>query len=135
MGTTQTKPVTLAPPQNDCAAMADAIQGHWKNLLGSTTQLRADATTRVIDGEYQTAVGRANGTYPVTGRFTCSGALVMGVSWENGVYGDSGSATGWVGRIDPEDPKVLDTTWLLVNTKGEKWRSTTTNKDVFTKVK
>lgn len=113
------------------------IEGIWFNELGSQVFFQVNGNQ--LTGTYQTAVGDAEGTYPLVGQINTSvntgQALAFVVVWEK-VDEDSNSATAWCGQaqvIDGED--VIVTTWLLTDEteEGDDWKSTLVGKDIFTR--
>ncbi len=115
--------------------MAGKLVGKWFNELGSCMNIIA-ATDGMLFGKYETAVGNAEKTYVLTGRYDTEGdSLGWIVTWNN-YTGSSYSTTGWSGQYqqDPctKEPRIL-TTWLLtVQTNPEDdWNSTNIGTDVF----
>jgi hypothetical protein len=113
----------------DCEKIADVLSGVWTNQLGSKVNMTA--SEGVLTGMYQSAVGKAEGGYPLHGGYTCKGALSFAVAWQNAMKGDSGSATAWSGRVRSDG--ALETTWTLTRTGVDQWASVTTNQDTFKK--
>ena len=106
------------------------LSGDWFNELGSKMSLKVDGQD--ITGEYQTAVGDAEGIYDLSGRTNeTNSVLGFSVAWQN-AYGDSESATAWSGQYH-SDEDVIVTTWLLTDQTNESddWKSTLVGKDVF----
>ena len=113
------------------------IDGIWYNELGSQVDFTVQGNQ--LTGTYQTAVGDADGIYPLVGQINTSietgQALGFVVVWQNPKK-DSNSVTTWSGQaqeIDGDD--VITTTWLLtVETEiDEDWKSTLVGKDIFTR--
>ncbi len=106
------------------------LSGDWFNELGSKMSLKVDGQD--ITGEYQTAVGNAEGIYDLSGRTNESNSILgFSVAWQN-AYGDNESATAWSGQYH-SDEDVIVTTWLLTDQTddADDWKSTLVGKDVF----
>lgn len=115
------------------------IDGTWYNELGSQMVVSSDGQS--LSGQYSTAVGSAEGWYPLTGSLDSSPsnysqAAAFTVAWVNAQSGSSQSATGWVGQYQFNgDVEQIVTTWLLVSETpaGYDWASTGVGQDVFTR--
>jgi hypothetical protein len=116
------------------------INGNWYNEYGSVAILTADGNGG-LTGTYQSTVGDAKGTYPLSGRYLSteqSGhgiALGWSVSWSN-QYQNACSVTAWCGQLFDYFQRMT-TTWLLSSetTPLELWQSTLVGQDVFTRVR
>ena len=114
---------------------AGRLVGKWFNELGSCMNITA-ARDGMLHGKYETAVGIADKTYDLTGRYDTDGnSLGWTVTWNN-CTGSSYSTTGWSGQyqLDPctKEPRIL-TTWLLTaqTNPSNDWNSTNIGADVF----
>jgi len=114
------------------------LDGRWYNELGSAMELEVHGN--MVSGTYHTAVGEAEGRYPITGA-TDMEALnqnqVVGlvVVWMND-KSNSHSVTTWSGQLQMiAGEEVLRTTWLLTHETDpeQDWKSTLVGSDVFTR--
>lgn len=118
-----------------------SISGTWYNELGSVMTI-STASDGSLSGTYCSAVGEAQFTYPLVGRFDVapsSGGQSLGwtVAWWN-QYGNSHSTTSWTGQyqIDPNtNEEEIYTLWLLVAEKSpsQDWSATNVGQDTFTR--
>jgi hypothetical protein len=117
------------------------ILGTWYNELGSVLEI-SSADNGTMMGTYCSAVGQANATYSLVGRYDAepsSGGQAIGwsVSWLN-ASGNSHSATSWAGQyqIDPNtNQEEIYTFWLLVSEEpsSDDWSATNVGQDTFTR--
>jgi Avidin family. len=117
------------------------IDGNWYNELGSMMTLEQGGSS--ITGTYQTAVGDANGIYPLVGSIDVDGdpaangqAVAWVVVWNNAAHGSSHSITAWSGQYQiVNGEEEITTLWLLTEEMpaNAEWASTTVNQDVFTR--
>ncbi|MFB7663225.1 avidin/streptavidin family protein [Kitasatospora sp. NPDC056138] len=116
------------------------ITGTWYNELGSTLVVTASADGG-LTGTYNSAVGNAQNTYALTGRFDSAPAtdgsgtaLGWSVAWRND-FRDAHSATTWSGQYFGGAQERIDTQWLLTSgtTAANEWQSTLVGHDVFTR--
>ena len=119
--------------QKKLAKMESNIVGAWYNELGSMMVID-QASEGQFSGYYYTAVGHAQYTYTLTGRYdTVPDGKTLGwtVTYTNST-GSSGSTCCWSGQY--QEPTIL-TTWLLTDqTKpSDDWNSTHVGFDTFTK--
>jgi hypothetical protein len=122
------------------------INGHWYNELGSkvTLNLADPKDPRQISGSYQTSVGQATNTFPLTGR--CDDAhlpdqvIAWVVVWDPPDTGDDGtpvrmpSITAWAGQYHVvQEIEFITTTWLLtgMTEAADDWESTAVSMDIF----
>lgn len=95
-----------------------------------------------LDGRYNTAVGRADGYYKLSGRYARSGnglknCLVgFTVTYNNNVYGNSNSTASFTGSYFAVDDTIY-TQWVLVrHTKQENmWLNSLLGHNVFNRAK
>jgi hypothetical protein len=132
------------------------IDGVWWNELDSKMTIVKDPNdSRAFSGTYQTAVGDAKSTYPLTGRCddNVSGAKNQTIGWvvafdppdpsEPGKPPHLPSLTAWSGQwheVTDQNGKVVEfitTTWILTRQGdlSEDWDSTMVNKDYFFRTK
>lgn len=116
-----------------CGAAATWLTGTWQNELGSQMKLQADSG--ILTGEYHSAVGQATAWYPLAGCYTCGAGRVptvaFAVGWQTAA-GSSNSSTAWAGQLT--GPNTLVTTWLLVSAAekpADLWGSVRVGADVF----
>jgi hypothetical protein len=114
------------------------LEGVWYNELGSQMTLSVDGA--VITGTYMTAVGDAQGQYPLYGAANSNPssfgqAVGWVVAWVND-SGDADSVTAWSGQYQQIDGgDTLTAMWLLTSETpaAEDWASTQVGQDVFTR--
>lgn len=114
------------------------LDGTWYNELGSVMTLEANGSS--VTGTYQTAVGDAQGRYPLVGATEPSsriGSQAVGfvVAWVN-EYTNAHSVTAWSGQyqiVDGEEEIV--TQWLLTQETPPRddWASTYIGHDLYTR--
>ena len=114
------------------------LDGAWYNALGSSMELTVKGNC--VSGTYITAVGEAQGRYPIVGAIDSepqkeSQALGLVVVWAN-EQGSSHSVTTWSGQFEVIDgQEILRTTWLLTRETAPNldWQSTLVGTDIFTR--
>jgi hypothetical protein len=115
-----------------------ALNGVWKNELGSTMTL-ADDGQGGLTGTYITAAGQYQGvSFPLAGRYdtqpndTGVSAIGWTVAWQLG-SDNAHSVTAWSGQLH-EDLGVIVATWLLTSetTEADAWGDTLVGQDTFT---
>ncbi|KDR76656.1 hypothetical protein GALMADRAFT_96391 [Galerina marginata CBS 339.88] len=124
-----------------------ALSGDWHNQLGSKVHFITDSDGG-ITGKYNSAVGRAEDFYILTGRFDANPPEDEGVSvgwtvtWRNFVDGkenNSHSTTTWSGQYFDATSGVerIITNWLLTQSTDTKniWDSTNVGNDTFVRDK
>ena len=112
------------------------LVGNWYNELGSLMVLSANGAE--LTGTYKTAVGNAQGIYPLNGgldTLPSSGGQAVGfaVAWVN-QYGSSNSVTTWSGQYQTiNGVEQIVTQWLLTWEAGPQanWASTLIYHDLF----
>lgn len=114
------------------------FSGTWFNELGSTMTLKASGSN--LSGTYVTAVGKASGTYSLTGQIntqpysgSATQALGWTVAWTN-QSGSSHSATAWSGQYQTIDGEEIIAFWLLTTEQSDPesdWQDTKVGNDVF----
>jgi len=115
-------------------AAADTVQhsliGTWVNELGSEMTINKVNPDGLVTGSYTNSAGECRGTFDLVGR-TNLPSFGFVVSWTNNSVKCS-SVTAWSGQLQKD--KIV-TTWLLTaqTTPANNWRSTTVNKDIFTR--
>nr|6T31_A Chain A, Streptavidin [Streptomyces avidinii]6T31_B Chain B, Streptavidin [Streptomyces avidinii] len=118
------------------------ITGTWYNQLGSTFIVTAGADG-ALTGTYESAAGKAESRYVLTGRYDSAPAtdgsgtaLGWTVAWKNN-YRNAHSATTWSGQYVGGAEARINTQWLLTfgATEANGWASTYVGHDTFTKVK
>jgi len=114
------------------------IEGKWYNELGSVVNFEVNGGQ--LSGIYHTAVGDAEGIYPLTGRINTSvetgQAIGFVVVWQN-EWRDSNSVTAWSGQTQViNGADTIITTWLLTDETPveDDWKSTIVGKDTFTRI-
>lgn len=115
-----------------------SLEGKWYNKLGSMMDLHLEGSS--VTGSYHTAVGEAQGSYPLTGfidprALNQSQAVGLVVAWVN-ESGSSHSVTTWSGQFQViEGEEVLTTTWLLTHETEptQDWKSTLIGTDIFSR--
>ncbi|KDR72421.1 hypothetical protein GALMADRAFT_253228 [Galerina marginata CBS 339.88] len=125
----------------------NTLAGDWHNQLGSKVHFVTDPNGG-ITGKYNSAVGRAEDFYVLTGRFDANPPLDEGVSvgwtvnWRNFINGkenNSHSTTTWSGQYYDKSTGVerIVTTWLLTQstTTNDSWDSTNVGNDTFVRDK
>lgn len=122
--------------------MSNKISGTWYNELGSTMILTADATGG-LSGRYNSAVGRAQDFYVLTGRYDTNPPSDTGISlaWTvafHNSFRNAHSTSGWSGQYfdeDDEEGERIITHWLLTtsSTSESVWSSTNIGTDTFTR--
>lgn len=118
-----------------------SILGTWYNELGSMMEITS-ASNGAVTGTYYSAVGQAQYTYTLVGRYDSepsAGGQALGwtVAWQN-QSGNSHSATSWTGQyqIDPSTgQEEITTFWLLVTEEPAQndWAATNVGQDTFTR--
>ncbi|KAJ6593568.1 synsav [Mycena capillaripes] len=117
------------------------LSGDWYNQLGSKMSLHADENGGLC-GKYNSAVGKAEDFYILTGRFDACPSSDEGVSvgwvvtYRNRKLNANSTAT-WSGQyFDSGDERIL-THWLLTSSTAPKsvWKSTNLGHDTFTRKK
>ena len=124
--------------------MESQINGEWKNQLGSTMEL--NGSNGLLTGIYTTAVVSHHGKNEIpppslikgTYQETNDGILLaFNVQW---LFKDNNSelirsVTSWTGKLFFEQPRRLQTTWLLLRDvkKEAQWESVLLNQDLFIK--
>lgn len=114
------------------------LDGTWYNALGSSMELMVKGDR--VSGTYTTAVGEAQGRYPIVGAIDAepqkgSQALGLVVVWAND-QGSSHSVTTWSGQLEVIDgQEILRTTWLLTRetAPNQDWQSTLVGTDTFSR--
>jgi hypothetical protein len=128
-------PTTTSPTTNG------ELSGKYINTLGSVMNLicTGSAGAAVLTGFYTSAVGDAEGNYPLLGQATsCNndGQGGFSVAWLNEQNGNSFSATSWVFQAQQDGQRVvLNAPWIMVHetTKADAWSATNFGLDLFTK--
>lgn len=118
-----------------------SILGKWYNELGSMMEI-ATASNGALTGTYHSAVGNAQSTYALAGRYDTepsAGGQALGwtVMWQN-QYGNSRSATSWTGQYQTAPgtgQEEIYTMWLLVTEEPptSDWAATNVGQDTFTR--
>jgi hypothetical protein len=117
------------------------LSGDWYNRLGSKMTLTADENGGLC-GKYNSAVGKAEDFYILTGRFDASPPSNRGVSvgwvvtFRNRML-NAHSTTTWSGQyFDGGDERIL-THWLLTSSTAPStvWNSTNVGHEAFTRNK
>ena len=114
------------------------LNGTWYNTLGSSMKLAVEG--QQVSGTYTTAVGEAQGRYPIVGAidtesYNKSQAVGLVVIWSN-EQGSSHSVTTWSGQLEMIDgQEILRATWLLTRETppDQDWQSTLVGADIFTR--
>ncbi len=121
--------------------MSGSITGTWYNELGSEMTI-ATAENGQLIGTYTSAVGDAESSYPLTGRYNTNPSLAgqacaWSVAWTN-EHGTANSATSWSGQYQttPSGEEIY-TLWLLASevTPENDWASTQVGQGTFTRTK
>lgn len=119
-----------------CASFAspcELLSGSWINELGSVANIHAHAKTGELSGDYTSAVGAANGQYPLVGTYqrdACNPTFAFTVTWDNAVR-RANSTSAWSGVFVNG---TLYTTWLLtsqVANSADAWQATRIGSNVF----
>ena len=109
-----------------------AVQGTWKNELGSTLVLTDDGNGR-ISGTYTTAVGGPTGEpFELIGSYDTSSSLPVPIGWSV-AWTAWGSNTTWCGLL--LDGGTITATWILASTIPANegwWQSMNVGMDTFT---
>ena len=115
-----------------------AVTGSFRNTLGSTVQLTANADGS-LTGVYSTGVGNATvGNVFGTWAQANNSEAILGwtVCWTNLIDTTKDvSVCSWTGRLRKADKIEIETTWILTSDTPaqDNWKANTINKDVFTK--
>ena len=117
------------------------IAGVWYNELGSSMNFTVDETG-LITGVYISAVGTAEDTYPLAGRFDAVPPANTGVSigwtvtFANNLLNAHSTST-WSGQFFRDGQDRILTHWLLSTStsSANSWDSTNVGTDVFTRNK
>ena len=115
-----------------------SIEGTWYNELGSSMEIRQEGA--IISGSYWTAVGDAEGNYPLLGQINTKpskgGQVVTWcVVWTNSCR-HSNRATAWSGQYQTVDGiEEIITFWLLTSEQqpANDWKATNIGQDTFTR--
>ncbi|MGC5344041.1 avidin/streptavidin family protein [Streptomyces sp. AM 4-1-1] len=127
-------------PKESPPSVTSAITGTWYNQLGSTMVVKA-TPSGYLTGTYNSAVGNAENTYVLTGRYDTAPAtdgsgttLGWTVSWRNS-YRNAHSNTTWSGQFFGGTGAHINTQWLLTRAtvSSNEWESTYVGHDEFTK--
>ncbi|KAH3878147.1 streptavidin-V2-like [Dreissena polymorpha] len=124
--------IPIPNDQNECG-----IAGVWRNQLKSV--MKFTCVGGHIDGQYFTAVGKADGFYQLSGKYLKPDNDTTLLSWivayRNELYGNSNSTVAWSG-IHYADEGTLYTHWLLTHfyPRPRLWKTTMINHDDFQKV-
>lgn len=118
--------------------MSKQLSGVWYNQLGSKMTLIADESGG-LSGKYNSAVGKAEDFYVLTGRFDVSPPSNKGVSvgwvvtFRNSKLNAHSTST-WSGQYFDGDERIL-THWLLTSSTDSSsvWNSTNIGHDTFTR--
>ena len=117
------------------------LDGTWYNELGSTMTIATDDNGG-ITGKYNSAVGKAEDYYILTGRYdvdpTSGEGTSVGwvVNWRNAKLNAHSTAT-WSGQYFGGSDETILTHWLLTrsSTPDAVWNSTNIGTDTFTRKK
>lgn len=112
------------------------LTGQWYNELGSTMNLTVSGN--MISGEYFSAVGEAQGPYPLVGYFDASDenpTLGFTVAWQNDQE-VAHSVTTWCGQaMTIGGNEYITAMWLLATSaaQADQWQSTMVGQDSFSR--
>ena len=114
------------------------LAGTWYNELGSKMDLIVDPNGG-LSGTYYSAVGKAEYTYDLAGRYDAQPppnegtTLAWTVTFRNSTL-NAHSTTGWSGQFFANPERIL-THWLLTRstTTEDVWNSTNLGTDTFTR--
>ena len=110
------------------------FDGTWTNRLGSVMELKVDESTRMVSGEYRTAVGEPDPdeVFAITG-FVQGDLLTFCVDFDH-----HSSLAAWTGQATSDNGQlVIRTLWHLVNDVEDPlepmniWGSIRTGSDEF----
>lgn len=115
---------------------AELFTGTWKNELNSVLKIKTDNNGNLY-GKYMSAVGKANGTYPLVGFYetdstTTIPSLGFIVHWHN-EYMNAHANSVWSGFLINGK---LSMQWILSSSPESAnsiWKSTNIGRDTFTK--
>ncbi|APU14822.1 MULTISPECIES: avidin/streptavidin family protein [Actinoalloteichus] len=116
------------------------ITGTWYNQLGSTMVITA-GTDGSLSGTYESAVGNAENTYVLTGRYDTDSPTGQGiplgwvVAYEN-TFRNAHSVATWSGQYFDEAEDRINTQWILTSssTPANEWSSARLGHDEFSRV-
>ncbi|CAA7262589.1 unnamed protein product [Cyclocybe aegerita] len=119
---------------------SNQLSGDWYNQLGSKFTLIADENGG-LSGEYNSAVGTAEDSYILTGRFDADPQPGRGISvgwvvtFRNSRL-NANSTTTWSGQYFDGDNERILVHWLLSSstTPSSVWRSINTGHSTFTRI-
>ncbi|MFY1828356.1 avidin/streptavidin family protein [Myxococcus fulvus] len=126
------QPAVPAPPS------CEALQGKWKNQLGSTLNIQSISPSGAIQGTYISPSGTGGQAYPLVGWVNSLPpqapqdnvkVLSFTVRW-----GEIGSITAWTGycRLQGGAPQITAMWHLVRPNSAYVWDHILTNTDVFT---
>ncbi|ASO20246.1 hypothetical protein FHR81_000069 [Actinoalloteichus hoggarensis] len=116
------------------------ITGTWYNQLGSIMVITA-GTDGSLTGTYESAVGNAENTYVLTGRYDTDSPTGQGiplgwvVAYENS-FRNAHSVATWSGQYFDGTEERINTQWILTSstTPADEWTSARLGHDEFSRV-